>query len=302
MTTKRAKSASGIRRAMTLIEVMVTIVILALVGTAFTRLVTSQLRFADSQIAAKDAREVSRSAINALSTDVRMVDADSGVIAAAVDSFTVLAPYAEGMVCGAAASGGGTVISLIPHDSSAYAEGGYAGYAYIDTTTTGSRYEEVYQYAFSSTLPVQLDSAAAASSVPCVTNTNRVGVFGSGAVTVQPGMPARAQYHAAILVRKVTYAFRPSGSIPWSRGLFRRVVGGTRGDEEIMAPFDSTAAFYYFLADGTRTAAASGPALNKIRGIELRLNGLSERLVPGSLNRQSAPLTTAIFFKNRPLR
>lgn len=286
------------RRGLTLVEIMVAITIAAVIGLAFTRLLTSQLRFADKQVTAKDAREVSRAALNAISTDIRMVDADSGVIAAAPDSFTVLAPYAMGLVCGAGASGG-SVIALMPYDSASYAEGGYAGYAYVDTTTT-SNFSQVYQYVFSGTAPVARDSATTASSAPCVTANNVVGVFRNGSVTVQPGVPARSHYQAAMLFRQVTYAFRPSATISGSRGLYRRVVKGPRGDEELVAPFDTSAKFRYYLLNGTRATSATGSTRNLIRGIELQLNGLSDRRVQGSSGPATAPITTAIFFKNRP--
>ncbi|HEV2642643.1 MAG TPA: hypothetical protein VGT98_08050, partial [Candidatus Elarobacter sp.] len=109
-------------------------------------------------------------------------------------------------------------------------------------------------------------------------------------------------YQAAMLVRRVTYSFKPSVSIPGSRGLYRRVINGPRGDEEIVAPFDTSAKFMYYMNTGTKNAAASGVALNLIRGIELQLNGASDRIVPGASKPEKAPMTTAIFFKNRPLQ
>src|SRR5689334_7403385 len=95
-----------LRPGMTLIEVLIAMTLLAIVGVSFLSVMTSQLRFADTQLAMKDAREVTRLALNALASDVRMVDADSGFMTARTDSFTVLAPYAEGIICGAGATGG----------------------------------------------------------------------------------------------------------------------------------------------------------------------------------------------------
>jgi len=39
--------------------------------------------------------------------------------------------------------------------------------------------------------------------------------------------------------------------------------------------------------------------LSDLRGIELHLDGMSERPVQGSISAESAPFTTAVFFKNR---
>ena len=290
------------RRGVTLVELLIALLILGLVIGSLTKLISSQIRFADTQSTAKDARDVSRMSLNLLLSDVRMVNADSGIVAAAPDSFTVVAPYAEGIVCGTNTGGTGTVIALLPYDSTAYAEGGYSGYAYVDTTTTGTTFRQEYQYNFSGVAPVTLDSASTATSAPCETATDAVRIFRSSAVVVQPVAPAQARYQAAMLVRRITYAFRPSISVTGARGLFRTVVNGTRGAEELAAPFDTSARFMYYLNTGAKSAAASGATVNIIRGIELQLNGISDHTVAGAVRPQTAPLTTAIFFKNRPIQ
>jgi prepilin-type N-terminal cleavage/methylation domain-containing protein len=289
------------RPGLTLIEILIALTIASIIGLSLVRLLTSQIQFADTQVAANSAREVSRSALNAFTTDVRMVDADSGIVLATGDSLTVRAPFAMGIVCGPAASGGGSVIALLPYDSVSFAEGGYAGYAYIDTTTTGTAYDEVYQYVYSGTAFSAIDSATAASAAPCQTATDRVGLFDVGAVVVRPAIPAQARYKPAILFREITYAFGPSVAMPGKRGLFRTVVGSGNGTEELVAPFDTTARFRYHLNDGTTVAAASGATLHAIRGVELNLAGVSDHIVQGSTSIKIAPLTTSIFFKNRPL-
>jgi prepilin-type N-terminal cleavage/methylation domain-containing protein len=290
------------RRGMTLVELLIALVVLSILGASMVRLMTSQLRFVDQQVATKDAREVSRSALNALMSDIRMVDADSGILVATADSFTVFTPFASGIICGPTAAGTGTVIALLPYDSVSYTEGGYAGYAYIDTTTTGTLFSEVYQYKLNASLPTVIDSATAATSAPCHTATDHVGIFHPGAVVVQPAAPAHARYHSAMLLRKVTYAFRTSVSVPGKRGLFRTIVNGPRGTEEMVAPFDTSAGFSYYLKNGTKVTSAVGPSLQTIRGIELRVNGVSERVVQGATTPVSAPITTAVFFKNRPVQ
>jgi len=289
------------RDGFTLIELVMAIAILAIVALAFTKVVRSQVRFADRQASTKDARDISRSGLNALLTDIRMVDADSGIVAAARDSFTVLAPYAEGVVCGSNGANTGSVIALLPYDSLTYAEGGYSGYAYIDTTTTGVSYQQRYQYVKNTIAPVKLDSAPTATSAPCRTSTDTVSIFKQGAVLVQPAIPARSRYQAAMLVRYVTYSFKPSATIPGARGLYRRVLNGPRGDEELVAPFDTSAQFRYYLTDGTKQSSVAGASLTQIRGIELELDAKSDRTIPGSATPPTAPMKTAIFFKNRPL-
>jgi prepilin-type N-terminal cleavage/methylation domain-containing protein len=301
MTQSTTRIAGADRRGFTLIEIMMALFILAVVSVAFTKVVRTQVRFADRQASAKDARDISRSGLNALLTDIRMVDADSGIVVATRDSFTVLAPYAEGIVCGPNNGATGSVIALLPYDSLTYAEGGYSGYAYIDTTTTGVAYQQRYQYVKNSTTPIRLDSAATATSAPCRTSTDTVSIFKQGAVLVQPAIPVQSRYQAAMLVRYITYSFKPSATIPGARGLYRRVVNGPRGDEELVAPFDTGAQFRYYLTTGVKQSSVTGSSLTQIRGIELQLDAKSDRTVPGSATPPTAPMTTAIFFKNRPL-
>jgi prepilin-type N-terminal cleavage/methylation domain-containing protein len=302
-STLPLRPLNPLRRGVTLIELMIALVLLALVSTSLTQIIRSQVRFADAQGTANQARYISRASLNLLLSDVRMVDADSGIVVATPDSFTVTAPYAEGIVCGTSTSGSGaTVIALLPYDSVAYAEGGYSGYAYIDTTTTGTAFRQVYQYKFSGVSPVTLDSGSVASSAPCNTSKDAVRIFRAGAVAVQPVAPTQAQYQAAMLVRRITYAFRASTSVPGARGLFRTVVNGTHGSEEVAAPFDTSARFMYYLNTGTKSASASGVTLNTVRGIELQLNAKSDHIVAGASRPESAPMTTAIFFKNRPVK
>lgn len=296
------KSPLPLRRGVTLVELIIALVLLGLVSTSLTQIIRSQIRFADKQSSANQARYISRASLNVMLSDVRMVDADSGIVVAKSDSFTVVAPYAAGIVCGTSTSGSATVIALLPYDSVAYAEGGYSGYAYIDTTTTGTAFRQVYQYKFGGATPTTLDSATTASSAPCNTASDVVRIFQARAVAVQPVAPVQARYQPAMLVRRITYAFRPSTSVPGARGLFRTVLNGTHGTEEVAAPFDTSARFMYYLNTGAKTASASGATLNSIRGIELQLNGKSDHPVTGASQPEAAPMTTAIFFKNRPVK
>lgn len=296
------KSPPPVRRGVTLIELIIALVLLGLVSTSLMQMIRSQIHFADAQASANQARYVSRASLNLLLSDVRMVDADSGVISATPDSFTVVAPYAEGIVCGTSTSGTATVIALLPYDSVAYAEGGYSGYAYIDTTTTGNAFRQVYQYNMGGVTPTALDSASTASSTPCNTGNDVVRIFQARAVAVQPVAPAQARYQPAMLVRRIKYALRASTSVAGARGLFRTVLNGAHGSEEVAAPFDTSARFMYYLNTGTKSVSASGVSLNAIRGIELQLNAKSDHTVQGASRPEAAPMTTAIFFKNRPVQ
>src|SRR5882672_7661245 len=129
-----------VRRGFTLIEMLVGVVIFAIVGAPCTKLLTVQGRFFDRQGMGNAARNVSRASLNRVISDFRMIEATGGVIAASSTSLTLRIPYAIGVVCGT--SGVGTVVSLLPVDSTTYANSGFYGYAWRSFTTGAYNYVE----------------------------------------------------------------------------------------------------------------------------------------------------------------
>jgi len=73
-------------RGFTIIELLVGIVLFAIVGAAFTKLLTVQGRFFDRQGMGNAARNVSRASLNRVVSDFRMIEATGGVIAQASDA------------------------------------------------------------------------------------------------------------------------------------------------------------------------------------------------------------------------
>ena len=115
------------RRGVTMIELLIAMVIAAVLGAATLSLMMSQGRFAERAEGQRAGRRVGRSAINALSNDLRMVDPDWGVEAASATSITVKVPYALGIVCASTTSL--QTVALLPVDSVALNLPGYSGYA-----------------------------------------------------------------------------------------------------------------------------------------------------------------------------
>src|SRR6476659_11411947 len=130
----RKDIARRARRGFTLIELLVGVVLFAIVGAALTKLLTVQGRFFDKQGMANAARNVSRSSLNRVVSDFRMIEATGGVIAATPTSLTIRIPFAIGVVCKNSALGG-TTLSLLPVDSTTYANAGFFGYAWRNFQT-----------------------------------------------------------------------------------------------------------------------------------------------------------------------
>jgi prepilin-type N-terminal cleavage/methylation domain-containing protein len=275
------------RHGFTLTELLVSMVILGIIGAALSRLFLSQSRFYDQQAQLRKARFVSRTATNAALSDLRMVEATGGVVSASARQVTVRVPYAIGIVCANTAVQ--TTLSLWPVDSTLYATAGFSGYAWRDS--------------LGAVTYVEAGTSLVAGSAGLCTGANVTVLPQGRVVSIQPPLPASlpavtAVGTAVFLIQRLTYEFKPSVTLPGRTALWRRVVA-TASSDELVAPFDSTACFRFFVA-GSDTAQGAVPTpLNSIRGLELNLTSQSERAPEGTAAPKQAQAVTAVFFNNQ---
>jgi prepilin-type N-terminal cleavage/methylation domain-containing protein len=279
------------RRGFTLIELIVGIVIFAIVGMLFTRLLTVQGKFYDRQGMGNAARNVSRASLNRVVSDFRMIEATGGVIAASSTSLTIRVPFAIGVMCASAA--GTTVLSLLPVDSTTYANAGFYGYAWRNFQTG------VYSYVENPATETLGDAAA----IAVCTGVNITTVTNGKVVRVTPTLPINAGLGTPVfLYSRIKYEFKASTAVPGKLGLYRTSIApnGAESSEELVAPFANTARWRFFTVNGGSVAQDAAPAnLADMRGLELHLDGISETIAAGLTTNESAPFTTAVFFKNR---
>jgi len=279
---------TSVRHGFTLIELLVGVVIFAIIGAAFTKLLTVQGRFFDRQGMSNAARNVSRASLNRVVSDFRMIEATGGVVAASSSSLTIRIPFAIGVVCGDDAAS--TVVSLLPVDSTTYANAGYYGYAWRNFTTG------VYTY-------VENPSSEAAGNPAVCVAKNLTTVPPGKVVAITPAAPLGAGLGAPIfLYALVRYQFAASNAVPGKIGLYRTQIApnGNETTEELVAPFAATARWRFYVVSNSNTAQDNPPAqLSDIRGLELHLDGTSEYVAAGLTSNENAPFTTAVFFKNR---
>ena len=280
------KSVSG-RRGMSLAELLIGMVILAIVGLGMTKVMSSQARYFDHQKTANLARSVSRGPLNRVVSDLRMVEARGGVIAASASAIEMRVPYAMGVVCGAGPTNTFTHVSLLPVDSAMYDAPGYSGFAWRGG-------DGVYRYIEDNTTKeVGTLSVCNNYGIRTLTAEN------AKVIRIMPMLPDTASYGTPVfLYRKIRYSFAASTSVPGTTGLFRtRMENGQT--EELSAPYDNSAKFRFFV--GANTTAQDAPPTNlaTLRGLELNMTGLSERTPTGATQKKKAPFVTAIFFKNR---
>lgn len=272
---------------MSLAELLIGMVILAIVGMGLTKTMRSQARYFDHQKTGALARAVSRGPINRVVSDLRMVEARGGVIAASSTSITMRVPYAMGVVCGPSNGNSSTQVSLLPVDSAMYSALGYSGYAWRGGNG-------VYRYKDdNSTKDVGTLSVCDAAKIATLTAN------GAKVIKITPPLPDTASYGTPVfLYRKIRYYFAASGLVPNATGLWRKRLDDVQ-DEELSAPYDPSAKFRFFVGSSL-VAQDNAPAdLSTIRGIELNMTGMSERAPSGGVAAQKAPFITAVFFKNR---
>jgi len=286
----RNSSKARVRSGFTLIELIVGLVLFAIIGALFTKLLSVQGRFFDKQGMANAARNVSRASLNRVVSDFRMIEATGGVIAASPSSLTIRIPFAIGVVCANDAGPTETVLSLLPVDPTQYAGAGYYGYAWRNFLTGAYTYVE------------NPSSVNAGDEAVCAAKLVTT-VPGGRVVAVRPPVPAGAGLGTPVfLYARVRYEFKASEGVPGKTGLYRTQIrpNGQETSEELVAPFASTAKWRFFVVGNSTTAQDDPPAqLSDIRGLELHLDGTSEYVAAGLTSNESAPFTTAVFFKNR---
>jgi prepilin-type N-terminal cleavage/methylation domain-containing protein len=291
--TQGALPALRARRGVTLSELLVALVIVSIIGTALTSIFLSQSRFYARDDAERQARQSTRGGLNVILSDLRMVDADSGVIAPTTSkTVTVRVAYAMGLVC--AVSGSDVTVARLPVDSLIYnyPPNAVIGYAVRDTTG-------FYKY---STGAVTKSENGTVSN--CTGGTTPIDTVPTGKViTLGPTLPGLTSANVAqvvVLYRTITYAFADSKTLPGKTALWRitKTTGGA-DSIELAAPYDTSARFRFYVGNADAAQDSPPAALTKVRGLELRLNALSESNLRVTGQPALAKSTTAVFFQNR---
>jgi prepilin-type N-terminal cleavage/methylation domain-containing protein len=264
------------RRGLSLVEVLIAIVLLGIVGAGISRLLNSQLRFFARGTNARDARAVSRNALNLTRSELRMVE-PRGIVAASRDSITIRLPYAMGLYCSSSTA------MFVPMDSLVFAQAQFGGYAWRDTTSGAP-----YTYVTSTTAPT------AGLSTAC-TGASLTVIPGGRVLTVSPALGVVAAGAPFFLWQTVTYRFAASSLVPGRRALWRQA--GSAAAEEIAVPVD-TASRFNFYTTGTTSSTTVPGTLNTMRGIELLLYGESERTSPGKTTPEQSLQRVSILFRN----
>lgn len=280
------------RRGFTLIEMLIGLVLSGIIGVLLMKLLVTGNRFTDQVEKGREARGVARAPLSLITSEVRMVNAESGVIAAAPDSVTLRVPFMMGVTCATVVGASGTVSAgFLPVDGALAATSlGFNGFAI-------RQFDGQYSYSPTNTAIPTGTSPSAACTVANVTlpTGSQYGLLtGNVPAAASPGTPI-------ILYRNVRYAFAESVLFPGRRALWRRHISnaGTITSEELASPFDSTARFRFFILNNRVASDTLPTQIADLRGIEVNLPGESERTARERAAPEQTSLVTSIFFLNR---
>jgi len=293
------------RRGFTLVELLLSLIVTAIVGAALIRMVLGQARFMDQQEAWRGARSVARGGINRLVSDLRIVEATGGLQAAAAggQDFTIAVPYAFGIICTAGANT--ATITMLPVDSAMYFGPGHSGFAIRRDDGTYDYYLSAVADAAPGAVATGVCTAPALPNLPIAILPSINGSPGARTValtaTAANFAPAPKIGQIVFLYRRIRYQFKNSTALPGRTGLFRTTLSSVaNGEEELATPFANTARVNFYVLNNAAPQAAVPVPLADTRGLELVLDGMSERTPGGSTAPKTANVRTSVFFENRP--
>ena len=267
----------------TLVELMIAASVTGIMGVALTQMLIHNSRFVAHTEAMMNARQVARAAMNMMGAELAMVS-NGGLTAASATSITLRVPYAFGILCNP--HSGYRIGSLLPTDSIIYASASADGLAWRSDATD--------EYTF---MTVSSVTVAATSSERAKCLNQGITIFTDDrAISMMVTSDTLSFGNTFYLYQTIRYQFAGSADLTGRLGLWRK--RGSDADEEILAPFDNTSRFAFFVGSAA-TAQASPPAdLTTVVGLELNLVGSSEVTPLNSSEPPSFEITTRINFLN----
>ncbi len=260
------------RKGLTLVELLVTMALFGILGTALAQLLISNSRFVSLQEAMLEARQTARASAVVLGTEIRMVGAHAFSGSPSASQVTLRVPFAIGMLCGT--DGAARVGALAPVDAAVYDDATPDG-VFVRSGITS--YQMFGSVIVNSSTTV---SACLTEGVDTIPGGHLVQMTGTGA----PGLGGAEPGTPFVVFQTVTYSFGASTLFSGRRGLWRQANGQ---NDEVAAPFADDAEFGYLVDNGDTL------------GIELRLFAESVSTPPGGAGPQRFDLVNQVRFQNR---
>ena len=267
----------------TLVEALVALTISGILATGLISLLIGQSRFYDRTDDQLNAEQVAQATFDLVSAELRMASAKD-LLAATADSVRIRFALSLSLVCDSTGSDE-AVVYVFDRTTNAGLSGSFVGIA------VSGPYEETFEYADGwNPVPTATGSGpksdCTASGAPgSAPDSDYLRISGWGA-QFTGGLPERGA-----LVRgygSLTYRFAASTFFTANTALWR-------GTQELVGPFDNTAAFSYVMADGTVRSAVAGTSLDSVVSVRLTATAVGEGSNPHSISR---PVSFDVPFRN----
>ncbi len=267
----------------TLVEALVALTISGILATGLISLLIGQSRFYDRTDDQLNAEQVAQATFDLVSAELRMASAQDLLVATA-DSVRVRFALTLALVCDSTAADEAAVY-VFDRTTNAGLGGAFVGVA------VSGPYEETFEY------------ADGWNPTPTATGSGpKADCTASGA----PGTAPDADY-----LRITGWVAQFAGGVP-ERGALVRAYGSLtyrfaastfftantalwRGTQELVGPFDNTAAFSYVMANGTVQSTVTGASLDSVVSVRLTATAVGEGSNPHGISR---PVTFDVPFRN----
>lgn len=297
-TGPRRPPLAAARRGITLVEVMITITVLAIVGASLTTILTRQQRFYRDASETVEVRRELRGGSALLPTDLRAISTAGGdLLEATATQFTMRATIGSAVVCAIGAQS----VDLVPTGLTTHTLAAWytppqvndSVFVFDDGPGIGADDDTWWRAAVVSTIA----DAAYCAGTPYVALVDaalprvRMALDTPIDPTIQVGAVVR-------ITRPVRYnIFQPSAGSDWYLGYTEHDGSAWRAVEPIAGPLTATngARFVYFDTTGTvRTPSTPTERTNVARvGVTLRATGRTDALQA----RNGAPMRDSLDFK-----
>ena len=271
------------RRGITLIELLMTITILAIVGAALSSILTRQQRFYRDAAETVTVRRELRGGASLLPTDLRAISTAGGdLLAAGPTEFTMRATIGSAVVC----AKGATSLDLVPtglttHTLAAWylpPQGGDTVFVFDDGTETGAG-DDVWRQTAITGVATSATYCAASPYIAAVDDAlprTRISLDSAVSATVQVGAVVR-------ITRPVRYTLvQPTAASDWYLGYAEHTGTAWSAVEPIAGPLTSTNGLQFVYQD--TLGAALTPSTPTLRtrvarvGVNIRATGRTDAL------------------------
>jgi prepilin-type N-terminal cleavage/methylation domain-containing protein len=285
LTSRR--SAVGARRGLSLIELLITMTVLAIVGASLTSILTRQQRFYRDAAEKVEVRRELRGGAALVPADLRALSTIGGdLIAASGTTLEIRASIGSAVVC---AKPSNTTLHLVPLNTTTHTltswytapQAGDAIFIFNDSSATGAEDDKWSPHTLAATPALPGDATRCAGS-PYVAAVDAA--LPKVELSVTPNLSPFVGVGSVIrFTRQMRYSFyQPAGASDWYVGYESWNGAAYDAIQPVIGPLRATTGLAFSFADSAGTAVDPSTAAARARitriGLRMQASGRSDAL------------------------